>query len=303
MNSLRTRRRTWIAAVALVAAVTMSACGSSTSGDGTSSTAQDSTGPAATGSADPSAQENAPTKTVKTVIAADWFPAAYKDADGNLAGYYVDLVNNAAKMAGWKLEYTNMSFDGVIPGIQSGKFAFGNTLDITTDRMKVLDMVPVVQTALTLLTLKSKPDIANTDEAMCGLTLATKTGGNVDGLNAISAQCVKDGKPAIKMSQYPDTGAMTLAVQSGNVDAEIMFNTDVGPFMKDHPEFKSTGPSFQHVYVGVGFSKGSPLATEFANSINKMLADGTYAAILKKVDARNVEIRQAQVNPDPAKIN
>ena len=54
-------------------------------------------------------------------LSADYPPFEYVDANGNLAGFDVDLVNEIARRMGVEVEFVDMPFDSLIAAVQEGK--------------------------------------------------------------------------------------------------------------------------------------------------------------------------------------
>ncbi|MGN0709467.1 MAG: transporter substrate-binding domain-containing protein, partial [Anaerovoracaceae bacterium] len=59
-------------------------------------------------------------KTYKVVFEATYPPFDTTDDDGNPDGFDVDLMNAIGKAAGFKVKFTTMSFDALIPAVQAG---------------------------------------------------------------------------------------------------------------------------------------------------------------------------------------
>lgn len=243
-----------------------------------------------------------PTKTTKTINATTyttWYPAMYQTTGGKFTGYQFQIVANAVKELGWKVNWTAPTFDTIEPGVISGKYDFGSGFDITAERLKVLDIVPTLKTAQTLLTQKSAKKIGAAVTSMCGLRVAIDTGENDEGLIAANKKCASQGKSEITIPTYKDLATEVLALQAGNVDAVMINTTDVGAYTKDHPTFKENGPIFQQVLGGAAFVKGSPLAKQFAKGMNKSIKDGSYAKIIKKWNAGETTLTHVTVSPKP----
>ena len=58
---------------------------------------------------------------------------------------------------------------------------------------------------------------------------------------------------------------------------------------------------FHRLDVGFAFKKGTPLAPAFRSAVNKLIADGTYAEILKKWGTTPSAIDRSQISPHEIK--
>lgn len=67
------------------------------------------------------------------------FPSSYhEEKENKLTGYDVEIVREAAKRLGLKVEFKEMGFDGMLPSLQSGKIDIAaNDITITGERKKV----------------------------------------------------------------------------------------------------------------------------------------------------------------------
>ena len=67
-------------------------------------------------------------------------PFNYKTADGDLAGYDVDVANGVARIIGADLEFVCQEWDGMIPALLANKFdLIIASMSITEKRMKKID--------------------------------------------------------------------------------------------------------------------------------------------------------------------
>jgi polar amino acid transport system substrate-binding protein len=69
-----------------------------------------------------------------------YFPFNYRDSDGVLKGYDIDVANEIGKRLKAKTEYVCMKFDGLLPALLAGKFdLIAASLSITEDRRQKID--------------------------------------------------------------------------------------------------------------------------------------------------------------------
>ena len=83
---------------------------------------------------------NASAETLRVGMECTYAPFNYKTADGELAGYDVDVAKGVAKIIGADLEYVCQEWDGMIPALLANKFDLViASMSITDKRMKKID--------------------------------------------------------------------------------------------------------------------------------------------------------------------
>ncbi|WP_322098381.1 transporter substrate-binding domain-containing protein [Nakamurella alba] len=309
--ALRHRRKPALLALLGVTALVATACGSDSSTASSSTSAATSAAGSAVsseassaGSSPASSAGSSPVGEALTLSATtyrDWTPAAYENEAGELTGYFTELETAAATAANWTLEWDTPAFEAVIPGVQSGKYDLGGGVDITAERLKVIDIVSVIRVGYTFLTLADGgAEVADDTTALCGVRVgAVAAQASLEELGEISDACVAAGQPAVEISTYANDSAGLLALKSGNIDVRTINTAEGGFFTKSQPEFAVTGPIITQVDAGIAFAKGSPLAQQFADAVNKTIEDGTYAQILESYGAQEVAITRSEVSPTP----
>ena len=77
--------------------------------------------------------------TLKVAVSPDLKPLCYVK-DGEIVGYEIEVLQHFAKEYGYKLEFATMTFDGILPGIVSGKYDIGaGGMTITKERAQSVD--------------------------------------------------------------------------------------------------------------------------------------------------------------------
>ncbi|MBQ2021353.1 MAG: ABC transporter permease subunit, partial [Peptococcaceae bacterium] len=77
--------------------------------------------------------------TLKVAVSPDLKPLCYVK-DGEIVGYEIEVLQHFAKEYGYKLEFATMTFDGILPGVVSGKYDIGaGGMTITKERAQSVD--------------------------------------------------------------------------------------------------------------------------------------------------------------------
>ncbi|MGI9317262.1 MAG: transporter substrate-binding domain-containing protein, partial [bacterium] len=83
---------------------------------------------------------NASAETLRVGMECTYAPFNYKTADGELAGYDVDVANGVAGIIGADFEYVCQEWDGMIPALLANKFdLIIASMSITEKRMEKID--------------------------------------------------------------------------------------------------------------------------------------------------------------------
>lgn len=142
---------------AAIAGLGLVGCGgSSTSG---TSSAGSSAGSAASSSKDGYTLVKDGTLTVGT--AAEYEPFEYME-DGQYKGFDLDLIQDIAKKLGLTVEFANVDFDTIVPGVSSGaKYDVGiGAITVTPERKKEVDFTDsYYMDDQAIVTMKNNADI------------------------------------------------------------------------------------------------------------------------------------------------
>ncbi|MGA5895872.1 ABC transporter substrate-binding protein [Streptomyces venetus] len=229
--------------------------------------------------------------------------AYYPNGPGKApAGQDIDIADAVAKVLGVKAARQDASFETILPALGSGKYDVGTgNFGVTTQRLKTVDFVTYINdgqgfavkkggTALT----KKVTDLTQ----LCGLTIGTGAGTTFE--TTLAEQrgvCAKAGKKPYEVKVYSENAATLTALQQGRIDV-IMSTINGLRYQAAQP---AAGTAFLGEYhrldVGFAFRKGSPLTKAFQAAVNELIEDGTYARILKKWGTSASAIDTSRINP------
>lgn len=191
--------KTWIkrmglAAVGLVAMVTLAACGKASS----------------------ARQPQLVTKDTLTVgLEGTYAPYSYRQ-DGHLTGFEVDLARDVAKKMGYKVKFVPTKWDSLIAGVGAKKFDLAiNDIAMTPERKKAYAFsTPYIYSKSALIMKQDNTAIKNINEIK-GKPIAAATG------TANAENVKKFGGQVVSSSDF--ASAMAL-VQQGRVQAALNSN-------------------------------------------------------------------------------
>ncbi len=254
----------------------------------------------------PSNAQPALAQSGKLLICSDipYPPQEFYDTNGNPQGLDVEIGNEIAARLGLTPEWVNSVFDTIIAAVQGQKCdIIISAMNITSDRNKSVSMIPYFQAGQGILVQKGNPQNINTQDDLCGQTVAAESGtteafyltGTSDYAGkGLPQECAKIGKkaPTVTTTQK-DTDAL-LQLQSGKVVAYMGDSPVAAYYVVQQPDqFQLVGQIVEPVVEGIAMPcsetdcTNAPLTAIGAAvkaALQSMMADGTYMKILNKWD-------------------
>lgn len=201
--------------------------------------------------------------------------------DGKMTGFEVDLLEEFAKRADYKIEYKSAPFATVLTGVQSGQWEIAmSSIWIKKERMEVMDFADPYYDAQIGLMVKKEGGITQFDQ-MKGKTFGCDTGSaNESWLNEAKQ---KYGPYTVKSYDYWVDAALDL--ETGRINGVVVDAPIALYYIQQHPNSKLVMPLYIDDYFfgqSLAFKKGSALRDEFNKVQNAMKKDGALLKIHQK---------------------
>jgi polar amino acid transport system substrate-binding protein len=234
---------------------------------------------------------------IQVGVDATYAPNEYKDSSGNAVGWDIDLFNAVAKKLGVKAVYNIAGFDTIIPNITGGKYDVGvSSFTDNTDRQKVVNFVDYYSAGILWASATGKT--VDPDNA-CGLKVAVETGTveETDDVPTKSKACVAAGKKPIQILKFDGQDQATNAVVLGQADAMSADSpiTDYA-IAQSGGKLQVAGKSFDVAPYGIAIDKGSKLDVAIQKTMQALVDDGTYKAILDKWGVDDGALKTITIN-------
>ncbi|MCQ2009582.1 transporter substrate-binding domain-containing protein [Sporolactobacillus sp. STSJ-5] len=212
------------------------------------------------------------------------YPNAYKDDNGKLTGYDVEVLETIAKKLGYKVEWHLTAFDGVLGQLGSGKIdTVANAFEVTPERAKQYDFTTPYTYTTTAIAVKKDSKIQSLKD------LEGKTVGGVSGSNKVDIlnDYIKKNKLNIKVRIYdtregPQTDTLKGQV-AGYVQAASILQATI---KKSNLSLRVIDQPLAHTHISFPFSKKSKkeqaLLKKFNQQLKKLKEDGTLAKLSDK---------------------
>jgi len=287
MSISRSRFAALLAAGAI--ASTFAACGSdddSSSPSGSSggtSTPAAGTGSANSGSTVAGVPDEIKSKGTLTVAAdASYPPDEFIDKDGKtVIGMDADLAKALGQKLGLQVNVVNASFDGIIPGLASGKYDLGmSSFTDTKEREGTVDFVTYFSAGTSFYT-KADGGPAITDLAsLCGHKVAAEKGTTQQSDAEAQAKKCPSGQK-LELSVFPDQNGANLALSSGRAEVG-MADSPVAAYQvkQSGGQFKLVGTPYGTAPYGIAIPKGNGMAQPVLDALKALMSDGTYKKTL-----------------------
>ena len=287
-------------AAASVAALALSACGSSSLGGD----------PGAESAPSVSVSENVDLASklpesiksagvIKIGVDATYAPNEFLAGDGKtVQGVDVDVFNAVAAKFGIKTEWNPADFGSIINGVNGNKYDIGiSSFTINAERMKQVNMVSYFSAGTQWATAAGNPKGVDPDNA-CGKNIAVQSNTTQE-LDDLPVRQKKCGSNKINVLSFKDQSQATAAVVSGKADAMLSDSPVVAYAVKQSGgKLEALGDIYDAAPYGFVLPKGE---TEFgqaiADALKQLDQEGAYKAALEKWGVEQGAITDFAVNP------
>jgi polar amino acid transport system substrate-binding protein len=202
-----------------------------------------------------------------------------------IIGADADLGAALGKALGLNVQMKNVTFDAIIPGLADGKYDMGlSSFTDTKKREATVDFVTYYNAGESFYKKADNTKDYDGLASLCGVKVAVENGTTEQSdAQAQSKKCTAAGKPAVTVLQFSDQSGANLAVANGRADVGFADSPPVDYIVQSsNGQFKNTGKPFGLAPYGIALPKGNGMATAVQAALKQMIADGTYASILKK---------------------
>ncbi|UYM07263.1 ABC transporter substrate-binding protein [Solicola gregarius] len=163
----------------------------------------------------------------KLVIAtnAPYPPLEFFDDDNKtLIGFDIDMGEALGQVLGLEVEWKNVAFDAIIPGLDGGRYDIGIAgFGIESERLQAVNFVSYYLNGGGFLVSRDG-DVRATDfeDSLCGLRVAVQKGtSQVERLERADKHCTGGGQDGVEILQIPDQNQVALTLTSGRSDAVV----------------------------------------------------------------------------------
>lgn len=279
------QRTPWLLASALTLTLTLAGCGLGSAG-----TADPALVNRPHGRCDPAMKAALPAPirergAFQVAMVPDTPPMAYyAEDDSTIVGFDRDMSQAIADVFCVGTAPIPANVDAVVPGLAAGRFDLVlASLSPTDERRKRADFVTYYNGGQGFLAGHSSTFPVNSYRDLCGRTVGVVVGSVQQGqLDQAANTCAAAGRPAWRTSLFPNGNAAVLALRSGRIDV-LYFSISLTQYVasKSPGLFRLAG-RYKRAIVALGLHRDSPLTGAVHEAVRRLMADGTYRAILAK---------------------
>jgi polar amino acid transport system substrate-binding protein len=243
-------------------------------------------------------------KVIKIAVNQIYPPMEYKDPEtGKMVGFDVDLGAAIAKELGITLDWQESAFEQLMPSLTTGRVdMILSGLYDRPARREVADFINYMNSGVQFYTQASRADLKEPRD-LCGKTVATSrsTSFPVEIKGWSDTNCVAAGKAPIVVEGTADMVAARAALKQGRYDAVAQGSETVPYISSLEPNtFKVVGAPFGGAQHGIAFAKAEPqLRDAVLAAMRKLVANGTYGAIIAKWNLQSSAVKQVGLNGVP----
>ena len=238
--------------------------------------------------------------TLTVAADATYAPNEFIGSNGtSVEGMDPDLAKALAAVMGLKVKVVNASFDGIIPGLASGKYDLGmSSFTDTKERQKTVDFVTYFSAGTSFYVKAQGGPTINTLADLCGHSVGVERGTTqAADATAQNTKCKTAGKSGVKVSVFPDQNAANLAISSGRAQVG-MADSPVAAYIvkQSNGQFKLTGSSYNTAPYGIAIPKGNGMTKPILAALKVLMSKGQYKAILTKWNIASGAITNPTIN-------
>jgi polar amino acid transport system substrate-binding protein len=239
--------------------------------------------------------------TVRVASGVSFPPMEYFDTDNKtVLGFDADLGAALAQVLGVKFEFQNTNFDGIIGGLDAGRYDLSLTSMIDKkSRQATVDFIDYLNSGVTFMVPKGNPKGLKDKLDLCGKSAAVEKSATGDlTVDDITKECTAAGKSAVNKEPFPDQASAVQALQSGRADAVVALDLTLAYNVKQAPNaFEVPAKPFGVLPVGIPVPKKNPqLRDAVQAALKKVQESGTYDQLLAKWNLQDQALTGAPLN-------
>jgi ABC-type amino acid transport substrate-binding protein len=209
---------------------------------------------------------------------ATYPPMEFEGPDGKPTGFDIHLAEALAQELGVKVEIKVMAWDGILAGLDSGRYdIIMSSMSITEDRKKVADFVQYMQMSQVFVSKASK--LVKNESELAGLRVAVQADTTS---HELVKKLVSDKKIKIKdIKAFRGATETFGALKAGQADV-IVIDEPVGLYYakKDAKSFVISGRASSPEPIGIAVKKSdATLTAELSKALEAIRKKGTFKKI------------------------
>lgn len=205
------------------------------------------------------------------------FPPMEFTENGKRTGFDIDLVEAVAKVMGKKVEWIDIDFKGLVPGLIAKRFDMAvSAIYITDERKKVVDFTQPYYAGGLVVMVKNGNNAITKLSDLDGKKVTVQVGTK-------SVGYLEKNFPKVQRVEVEKNQEMFNLVDIGRADAAVTGKPAAFQYVRTRGGLHVLPEQLTTEEYGMALRQDTPELTKAVNgALEKLKADGTYAAIAKK---------------------
>lgn len=197
-------------------------------------------------------------------------------ATGRVEGFDIDLVNEICKELGCRAEFIVVPFDGIIAGLNSGKYdMIASTFTITPERAREVAFSDPYYDGGQAIAVPIYDSLTFGPDDLKGKTIAVQLG--------TTGERRASQIPDAEVIAFENIGAAFIDMENGRVDAVINDKPTTELIIRQRGTAKIVGPTLTAEEYGLAVSHNDKeLLAAINRALAKIKSDGRFEAIRAK---------------------
>lgn len=215
-------------------------------------------------------------ETLRVGTDATFPPMEYVD-NGKRTGFDIELVEALGKTMNKRIEWVDIDFKGLIPGLVSKRFDMSvSAIYITDERKKVVDFTDSYYAGGLVAMVKDGNTTIKTLADLNGKKVAVQVGTK-------SVSYLGTNYPQVQLVEVEKNQEMFNLVEIARADAAVTGKPAAFQYVRTRGGMHVLEQQLTTEEYGMALRKDTPELTRAVNTaLAKLKADGTYALIVKK---------------------
>ena len=209
-------------------------------------------------------------------------PYEYYDGDA-IVGIDVEVAQAIAEKLGMELEVTDIAFDSIIPGIQTGKYDMGMAgMTVTDERKEQVNFSDSYATGVQVVIVKDDSPITSVDDLFAdGASTVVGTQAGTTGFISATSDIEDAGLGTVK--SFGKTTDAVEALKNGQVDCVILDNEPAKALVAANEGLHILDTEYAVEDYAIAIAKENTDLLEKVNkALSELTADGTLQSIVDK---------------------
>ncbi|MDR3673215.1 MAG: transporter substrate-binding domain-containing protein [Holophaga sp.] len=204
------------------------------------------------------------------------FPPLEFVQNGKRTGFDIELIEAIAKTLGRPVQWVDIDFKGLIPGLIANRFdVAASGIYMTDERRKVVDFTDSYYSGGLVAIVRRDTKAINQPADLAGKKVSVQVGTK-------SVAYLKDTYPTVQRVEVEKNQEMFDLLLIGRVDAVVTGRPAAAEFAKAQPSVRVLDKALTTELYGFALRKGDPLTGQMNQALQKLRANGSYNALVTR---------------------